>query len=161
MSATFQNVSPSGSLFACGHTVEFGEEYNGYGLRLYGGADYDLDLTDGSDPDSSTHIIIRSGRFHSIVGGNKDIFTQGKYHEYADWSDPNQNKHTTLTGDVKIDIYGGSFGGSYNIDVGDTCCNTSVTPARLYGGGLGSDTIGNITINVYGLDYATATTISL
>lgn len=151
---TFQNVSPSGSLFACGHTVEFGEEYNGYGLRLYGGADYDLDLTDGSDPDSSTHIIIRSGRFHSIVGGNKDIFTQGKYHEYADWSDPNENKHTTLTGDVKIDIYGGSFGGSYNIDVGDTCCNTSVTPARLYGGGLGSDTIGNITINVYGLDYA-------
>ena len=151
---TFQNVKPSGSLFACGHTVEFGEEYSGIGLRLYGGADYDLDLTTNGDADGSTHIIIRSGKFKSIVGGNKDTFTQGKYHDYADWSDPKENKHTTLTGDVQIDIYGGSFGGSYNIDVGDTCCNTNVTPCKLYGGGLGSDTIGDITINVYGLDAA-------
>ena len=151
---TFQNVKPSGSLFACGHTVEFGEEYSGTGLRLYGGADYDLDLTANGDEDGSTHIIIRAGKFRSIVGGNKDTFTQGEYHEYADWSDPDENKHTTLTGDVQIDIYGGSFGGSYNIDVGDSCCNTDVTPCKLYGGGLGSDTIGDITINVYGLDAA-------
>ena len=151
---TFQNVKPSGTLFACGHTVEFGEEYSGTGLKLYGGSDEDLDLTTNGDADGSTHIIIRAGKFKSIVGGNKDTFTQGEYHEYADWSDPDENKHTTLTGDVQIDIYGGSFGGSYNIDVGDSCCNTDVTPCKLYGGGLGSDTIGDITINVYGLDAA-------
>ena len=152
---TVQNVAlKGGSVFAEGHTLEFGEQYNGTGLRLYGGSDQDLDLTTNDDADGSTHLIIRAGKFKSIVGGNKDTFTQGENHEYADWSDPDENKHTTLTGDVLIEVYGGSFGGSYNIDVGDTCCNTDVTPCKLYGGGLGSDTIGDVTINVYGLDAA-------
>ena len=151
---TFENVNLSSTLFACGNTVEFGEKYTGTGLKLYGGSNEDLDLTTNGDADGSTHIIIRNGKFKSVVGGNKDTFTQGEYHEYADWSDPGENKHTTLKGNVKIDVYGGSFGGSYNIDVGDTCCNTDVTPCQMYGAGLGSDTIGDVTINVYGLDAA-------
>lgn len=149
----FKNVKiGSKSLFAQGHTVEFAEGYQGSGLRLYGGSDKDLNLIENGDEDGSTHIIIRSGKFHSIVGGNKDTFDQGKYHEYADWSNVQTNKHTVLTGDVKIDVYGGSWGGSYNIDVGDTCCNTNVTPTALYGGGLGSDTVGDVSVNVYGMD---------
>lgn len=152
---TVQNVKvKDSSVFAEGHTLEFGEQYSGTGLRLYGGSDEDLDLTANGDADGSTHLIIRAGKFKSVVGGNKDTFTQGEYHEYADWSDPEENVHTTLTGDVRVDVYGGSFGGSYNIDVGDTCCNTDVTPCKLYGGGLGSDTVGDVTINVYGLDAA-------
>ena len=156
---TFENVQIEGasSLFANGHTVEFGTLYNDSGLRLYGGSDEDLNLLTNGDADGSTHIIIRSGKFHSIVGGNKDTFDQGKYHEYADWSDKTTNKHTTLTGNVKIDIYGGTWGGKYNIDVGDTCCNTNVTPTRMYGGGLGSDTVGDITINVYDLEGSNGT----
>ena len=153
---TFENVKiKAQSFFAQGYTVEFGENYTGTGLRLYGGSDKDLDLTTNGDEDGSTHIIIRNGSFVSIVGGNKDTFDQGEYHEYADWSDPETNIHTTLTGNVKIDIYGGRWGSGYNIDVGDTCCNTGVTPVRLYGGGLGSDTVGDITINVYDVDTGT------
>ncbi len=152
---TFENVKiKAQSFFAQGYTVEFGENYTGTGLRLYGGSDKDLNLTTNGDEDDSTHIIIRNGSFVSIVGGNKDTFDQGEYHEYADWSDPETNIHTTLTGNVKIDIYGGCWGYGYNIDVGDTCCNTGVTPVRLYGGGLGSDTVGDITINVYDVDTA-------
>ena len=152
----FENVKIGNSrLYAQGNTVEFSQNYTQAGLRLYGGSDYNLDLMSNGDEDKSTHIIIRNGKFHSIVGGNTDTFDQGKYHEYANWSDETTNVHTTLTGDTKIEIYGGSFGGNYNIDVGDTCCNTSVTPARLYGGGLGSDTIGNTNVTIHNLDDST------
>ena len=150
---TFQNVSVTArNVFAQGHTLEFGESYDGYGLRVYGGSDHDLDLHTNGDADGSTHVIVRAGSFFSIVGGNKDTFDQPADHEYADWASHERNRHTTLVGNVLVDVYGGVVNGSYNIDAGDTCCNTSVTPVALYGGGLGSDTRGNVTVNVYGYD---------
>ena len=143
-------------LYAEGYRVEFGEKYKASGLRLYGGSDHNLDLSKDGNKSGTTHIIIRSGSFHSIVAGNTDIFNQGESHEYVDWSDETKNVHTTLKGDTLIEMYGGTVNGKYNIDVGDTCCNTSVTPVYIYGGGLGSDTIGSTNIKIYNLTDGTS-----
>ena len=140
---TFENVKLKNisNVYAHGNTIEFGTEYSGTGLSVYGGADIDLDLS--SKNVKSTHIIIRGGKFTKVVGGNTDIFPTVT-NNFTDYSNPETNKHTTLIGDTRIDIYGGVIG-THTIML-----DYPVYPNMIIGGGYGSDTKGSTNLNIYG-----------
>ncbi|WP_218958875.1 immunoglobulin-like domain-containing protein [Eggerthella guodeyinii] len=87
---TVQNVLwGNGSIYANGHTLEFGEEYEGdgadgmTGARIYGGGN-------GQDVVGGTHLIFRSGMFGRANGG---CVYGGGY-------------NADVQGDVLIEVYG-------------------------------------------------------
>ena len=140
---TFENVKLNNvsNVYAHGNRIEFGNRYSGTGLSVYGGADIDLDLS--KKDVKSTHVIIRGGKFTKVVGGNTDIFPTVT-NDFTDYSNPETNKHTTLIGDTRIDIYGGAIG-THTIML-----DYPVYPNMIIGGGYGSDTKGSTYLNIYG-----------